>query len=87
MFRYRHEKLGVSNRCGFDNQGHLYICGKESSNVHQLSKDGHFLRILFNKKDNIASPRGICFQPDGDKILVTDTQMPECQEFVTADLN
>ena len=55
--------------------------------MHQLSKDGHFLRIPFNKKDNIASPRGICFQPDGDKILVTDTQMSECQEFVTADLN
>ena len=87
VFRYRHEKLEYPTGVAVDNQGHLYICGKDSSNVHQLSKDGHFLRILFNKKDNIASPRGICFQPDGDKILVTDTQMPECQEFVTADLN
>ena len=87
VFRYRHEKLEYPTGVAVDNQGYLYVCGKDSHNVHQLTKNGEFLRILFSKNDDLTSPRGICFQPDGDKILVTDTTMPECQEFITADLN
>ena len=87
VFRYRHEKLEHPTGVAIDNQGNLYVCGKDSNNVHQISKHGKFLRILFSKKDDLTSPRGICFQPDGDRILVTDTTMPECQEFITAILN
>ena len=87
VFRYRHESLEFPTGVAIDNQGNLYVCGKDSNNVQQVSKDGQFLRILLSKKDSLNSPRGICFQPDGDKILVTDTTMPGCQEFITAVLN
>ena len=86
-FRYRHESLEFPTGVAIDNQGNLYVCGKDSNNVQQVTKTGQFLRVLLNKKDNLNSPRGISFQPDGDKILVTDTTMPECQEFITAVLN
>ncbi|XP_045188673.1 uncharacterized protein LOC123546465 [Mercenaria mercenaria] len=85
MFRYKHRDLIYPSGVAVDNQGYLYICGKESQNVHQVSKRGQVIRILMDANE-LEAPRAICVQPDGETLIVTDVGSSNCDEFITAKL-
>jgi hypothetical protein len=42
-----------------DQQGHVYICGRDSHNIHRLSPDGTFRDIVLSKHDGVDRPRSI----------------------------
>lgn len=41
-----------------DHQNNIYVAGKKSNNIHILSREGSFLRII----NNITNPVGIHFK-------------------------
>ncbi|WAR21074.1 hypothetical protein MAR_015048 [Mya arenaria] len=84
LFRYSHKNLMSPVGITSDYQGNIYICGKESHNVHQVSKSGELIRILFDKV--ISSPRTICLEPEGERIVVTGVGNDNCNDFVIATL-
>jgi hypothetical protein len=44
-----------------DRQGHVYISGRNSNDIHRLSPDGTFRDIVLSKHDGVDGPRGITF--------------------------
>jgi hypothetical protein len=44
-----------------DQQGHVYISGRDSDDIHRLSPDGTFRDIVLSKHDGVDKPGGITF--------------------------
>ena len=47
-----------------DQQGHIYISGGASDDIHRLSPDGTFRDIVLRKHDGADRPVGITFNND-----------------------
>ena len=72
VFRYHHEKLVSPAGLVTDSQDNVYVCGKDSHNVHQISKTGEHIQILLDDED-VENPRAITFEPSGECIMLTDS--------------
>jgi hypothetical protein len=44
-----------------DQQGHVYISGYDSEDIHRLSPDGTLRDIVLSKHDGVDGPSGITF--------------------------
>jgi hypothetical protein len=67
IYRYDisgHEGLAV------DQQGHVYISGLDSHDIHRLSPDGTFRDIVLSKHDGVDGPRNITFNNDFTKLFI-----------------
>jgi DNA-binding beta-propeller fold protein YncE len=66
---YRYD---ISGREGLavDQQGHVYISGYDSHDIHRLSPDGTFRDIVLSKHDGVDRPRGITFNNDFTKLFI-----------------
>jgi hypothetical protein len=53
-----------------DQQGHVYISGGDSHNIHRLSPDGTFRDIVLSKHDGVDWPLGITFNNDFTKLFI-----------------
>ena len=53
-----------------DQQGHVYICGHDSHDIHRLSPDGTFRDIVLSKRDGVDGPSGITFNNDFTKLFI-----------------
>ena len=53
-----------------DQQGHVYISGLDSNNIHRLSPDGTFRDIVLSKHDGVDSPWGLTFNNDFTKLFI-----------------
>lgn len=84
LYRYSHGLLQYPAGVATDNQGNVYVCGKESENIHQVSRTGELIRIIANK-DNVTAPRAIAFHPAGESILVTDVSPDLCEDVLVAE--
>ncbi|XP_052224252.1 E3 ubiquitin-protein ligase TRIM71-like [Dreissena polymorpha] len=60
---------------GVDDQGNVFVCGNQSSNVHQLSEDGQTLRMILQPADGVENPAHIAFQLYGNKFFVSDSKI------------
>ena len=69
-----------------DRFNRLYICGRESSNIHKVSEKGDFLEFFCRQTDGVGKPTAICFNPDGGSIMFTDLQSSTCNSFYTKTL-
>ena len=68
VFKYSHEKLQKTWGVTVDCAGSIYVCGRESRNIHQLNNDGKLMRIMF---DNLPdSPYCISFSKGLDKAAI-----------------
>jgi outer membrane protein assembly factor BamB len=74
-------KYNMSGLIGLavDRQGHVYISGRDSNDIHRLSPDGTLRDIVLSKHDGVYGPRAITFNNDftmlfivnrGDTVLV-----------------
>lgn len=71
LFKYRTSNLvGPLGLCR-DPDGNVYVCGRDSNNVHQLSNDGAEQRVFLTEKDGIRQPLNICHRETDDKLIVT----------------
>ena len=53
-----------------DQQGHVYISGRGSDDIHRLSPDGTFRDIVLSKHDGVDWPRSITFNTDFTKLFI-----------------
>lgn len=54
-----------------DPDGNLYVCGRDSNNIHQISSDRSEQRIFLTEKDGLSQPLNICHRKTDDKLVVT----------------
>jgi DNA-binding beta-propeller fold protein YncE len=66
---YRYDISGVGG-LAVDQQGHVYICGYLSHDIHRLSPDGTFRDIVLSKHDGVVRPRSITFNNDFTKLFI-----------------
>jgi hypothetical protein len=65
---YRYDISG-SLGLAVDQQGHVYICGRDSNDIHRLSPDGTLRDIVLNEHDGVDEPWGITFNNDFTKLF------------------
>ena len=53
-----------------DQQGHVYISGYDSHDIHRLSPDGTFRDIVLSKHDGVDGPWSITFNNDFTKLFI-----------------
>ena len=85
-FVYQNFDLRYPTGVRTDRFNRLYVCGRESSNIHKVSEKGEFLNFFCRQTDGVGKPTAICFNPDGGTILFTDLQNSTCNGFVTKSL-
>jgi hypothetical protein len=66
---YRYDISGYRG-LAVDQQGHAYICGRDSDDIHRLSPDGTFRDIVLSKHDGVDKPRSITFNNDFTKLFI-----------------
>jgi len=66
---YRYDISG-SEGLAVDRQGHVYISGRNSNDIHRLSPDGTFRDIVLSKHDGVDRPCGITFNNDFTKLFI-----------------
>jgi hypothetical protein len=57
-----------------DQQGHVYISGYGSDDIHRLSPDGTFRDIVLSKHDGVDRPRSITFNNDFTKLFIINRE-------------
>ena len=65
---YRYDISG-SLGLAVDQQGHVYICGRDSNDIHRLSPDGTLRDIVLSEHDGVDEPWGITFNNDFTKLF------------------
>ncbi|KAK3599420.1 hypothetical protein CHS0354_036439 [Potamilus streckersoni] len=83
-FQYRHEKLNYPTGMTTDCQGNIYICGRNSHNIHVITAEGVFLRILLSKDDGLHGPRSISFETNGERFIASDLSSDHCNKIIQA---
>jgi hypothetical protein len=66
---YRYDISG-NEGLAVDQQGHVYISGGYSDDIHRLSPDGTFRDIVLSKHDGVDEPRSITFNNDFTKLFI-----------------
>jgi DNA-binding beta-propeller fold protein YncE len=66
---YRYDISGYLG-LAVDQQGHVYISGHDSHDIHRLSPDGTFRDIVLSKHDGVDWPRSITFNNDFTKLFI-----------------
>ncbi|CAG2226880.1 unnamed protein product [Mytilus edulis] len=55
-----------------DDNGHLYVSGQGSNNIHRLTQDGKVLDIPLHSQQGIIEPVAICFNKNYTKFYVVN---------------
>ena len=65
-------RYNISGALGLavDQQGHVYISGRDSQDIHRLSPDGTLRDIVISKHDGVDKPWGITFNNDFTKLFI-----------------
>jgi hypothetical protein len=66
---YRYDISG-DRGLAVDQQGHVYISGLHSHDIHRLSPDGTFRDIVLSEHDGVDGPWGITFNNDFTKLFI-----------------
>ena len=70
---YRYDILGLRG-LAVDQQGHVYISGHDSHDIHRLSPDGTFRDIVLSKHDGVDEPWSITFNNDFTKLFIINNE-------------
>ncbi|KAJ8307724.1 hypothetical protein KUTeg_014719 [Tegillarca granosa] len=70
MFSYLNDNVCFADGRGIsvDKDGNIYCCSYRSNNIHQLTPDGQFIKLIVR---DITLPYGIAFDRTGKRFLVT----------------
>ncbi|XP_076083117.1 uncharacterized protein LOC143054105 [Mytilus galloprovincialis] len=72
-FTYTNSDFFNPRGLGIDCMGNLYIAAYMSSNIHQITNEGEFIRIISALAVGIEYPLTIRFAPGSNKFIVTCT--------------
>ena len=67
---YTYDISGYLGGLAVDQQGHVYISGRHSDDIHRLSPDGTFRDIVLSEHDGVDGPRGITSNNDFTKLFI-----------------
>ena len=70
VFLYRSTKLLCPLGIGVDNTGHIFVCGGQSHNIHELTPNGELCRIVTTKKQT-PSPQCVSFHTYNRTLLAS----------------
>jgi hypothetical protein len=70
---YRYDISGLRG-LAVDQQGHVYISGRDSDDIHRLSPDGTFRDIVLSKHDGVEVPVSITFNNDFTKLFIINRE-------------
>jgi hypothetical protein len=70
---YRYDISG-DRGLAVDQQGHVYISGGDSHDIHRLSPDGTFRDIVLSKHDGVDGPLNITFNNDFTKLFIINNR-------------
>ncbi|XP_052086500.1 uncharacterized protein LOC127723806 [Mytilus californianus] len=70
VFSYQSPELVKTKNVTADNDGHIYIVGEDSHNIHHLSRDGKFIDIVLSDDNQLYYPIAITFSKDYSKFYV-----------------
>jgi hypothetical protein len=66
IYRYNISGEGLA----VDQQGYVYISGRDSNDIHRLSPDGTLRDIVLSEHDGVDGPVGITFNNDFTKLFI-----------------
>jgi hypothetical protein len=69
VFKYSSENLKTPQKIATDQNGIVYIVGKDSNNVHRITSDGRFIDHILD--NDLKQPQAICFNKNYTKCYVT----------------
>ncbi|VDH98634.1 Hypothetical predicted protein [Mytilus galloprovincialis] len=55
-----------------DNNGHIYVSGQGSNNIHRLTQDGKVVDIPLDSRHGITQPVALCFTKNYDKLYIVN---------------
>ncbi|VDH99770.1 Hypothetical predicted protein [Mytilus galloprovincialis] len=55
-----------------DNNGHIYVSGQTSNNIHRLTQDGKVLDIPLDSRHGIKQPVALCFNQNYGKLYIVN---------------
>ncbi|CAC5388266.1 unnamed protein product [Mytilus coruscus] len=55
-----------------DDNGHLYVSGQGSNNIHRLTQDGKVLDIPLHSQHGIKQPVAVCFDQNYTKLYIVN---------------
>ena len=70
---YRYDISGLYG-LAVDQQGHVYISGGGSHDIHRLSPDGTFRDIVLSEHDGVDRPSSITFNNDFTKLFIINNR-------------
>lgn len=71
IFSYSDDDLKGTLGVTTDNDGNVYVAGRERSCVYQLSPDGVMMKTILSKETGIENPWAVQIAKESNKLLVT----------------
>lgn len=81
LSKYRSSSLVGPLGLTRDPDGNIYVCGRDSNNIHQISKDGTDSRIFLTERDGISQPLNVCHRKKDDRLIVTSWMSDKVSVF------
>ncbi|XP_060588316.1 uncharacterized protein LOC132743771 [Ruditapes philippinarum] len=78
---YKDDQLKCPLQLAVDEYGSVYVCGRDSNNVHQLSHDLTKVKILLDKNHGMYTPASIAYCQNTKRLLVGMNQSSKIKIF------
>ncbi|XP_060560026.1 uncharacterized protein LOC132720057 [Ruditapes philippinarum] len=79
---YKDDQLKNPQQLAVDEYGSLYVCGRESNNILQLSHDLSKIKILIDKRHGIIRPTSIAYCQNTKRLFVGMNQNSKIKVFL-----
>lgn len=80
-FVYKSSELGCPTGISVDSIGNIFVCGKETSNVHLIEPGGSEGGEILSGSDGIMKPRGICYCAANANLYVANSNTPKIKAY------
>ena len=64
-----------------DPEGNVYVCGRDTNTIHQVSTDGRKVQAILTERDGIDKPLCVCHCPLDNRFVVTSWMSDTVQVF------
>ncbi|XP_053399921.1 uncharacterized protein LOC128557134 [Mercenaria mercenaria] len=78
---YKDNQLTAPFQLAVDREGLVYVCGRGSNNVHQLSSDLTKINILLNDKHELVKPVSVALCEDENRLYIGSFSCNNIQVF------
>lgn len=71
LFKYEGSDLDCSEGITTDYNDNIYVAGRDSNDIHQLSLNGELLRVILSKSDGLIKPYALHFRRKAKQLYVS----------------